>query len=217
MKKIKIGNYSIPDLRLIPNIRDDVKKIYDAHKLTDPDNDTAVANLVGHKSAKSGAWYSKLADMRLYGLMEPRGLKLTKLSENLLYGTENEQETAITEAVMNIALWKVLYGEYKANLPSGDFWAIIQRITGVDPLEARKTADSIRKSYLEDMRHIKPVKEEESEMEESQPSGINTNVTTPTLASMAELVKGMIVSGAFDIAKQYIDFIKSKEDTEKQS
>ena len=112
MKEIKIGNYSIPDLRLIPNLRDDVKKIYDAHKLTEPDNDTAVANLVGHKSAKSGAWFSKLADMRLYGLMEPRGLKLTKLAENLLYGTENEQENAMTEAVMNIALWKVLYSEF---------------------------------------------------------------------------------------------------------
>jgi hypothetical protein len=220
---MKIGNYSIPNLRLFPNIYEDVKTIYENYQLDEPKNNAAVANLVGHKSPRSGAWLSKLADMRLYGLMEPRGIKLTPLAQQITFGTpenSSERDAAIRETVLNVPLWKALYSNFGADLPSENFWVQVQKFTGVDPLEAQKHADSVRKAYLEDIRHIKPEKEDKNMNPENNPSQINTNTanTNPTsITAMADLVRGMIITGAYDIAKQYIDFIKSNENNESAS
>ena len=108
-----------------------------------------------HKSSNSGAWLSKLADMRLYGLLEPRAIKVTSLAEKLTYGTEEEKQEATTKTVLNIPLWKELYSRFGVELPDSNFWVQLQRITGLDSLEAQKYADSVIKAYLDDISHIK--------------------------------------------------------------
>ncbi|MCG3256395.1 MAG: hypothetical protein KAU62_09930, partial [Candidatus Heimdallarchaeota archaeon] len=152
---MKLGSYIIPDLRLFPKILGDVKILYESYQCSEVENPTAAANLLGHKSANSGSWHSKLADMRLYGLLEPRKIQVTKLAEILTYGTEEEKQDAMIQAIMKVPLWKTLFDDFGENLTNEYFWAQLQKITGVSPLEAQKHADFVRNAYLKDISNIK--------------------------------------------------------------
>lgn len=167
---MKIGSYSIPDIRLFPNIYNDIKLVYDNYRLEEAKDEDTVAKLLKHKRASGGTWFSKLADMRLYGVLEPRGFKLTSLAEKMTYGTEEEKQEAIKKAILNISLWKELFGRFGKEIPESNFWVQVQKITGIDPLEARNVADSLRKAYLDDISHIKPEKEV-SKMPQDQDEG----------------------------------------------
>lgn len=159
--RVKIGSYTIPLLRLFPKIHDNVKLIYENYRLDEAEDVKAVSSLLGHKSP-SGAFNSKLRDMRIYGLLEPRGIKATSLTEKLTYGTEDKKAEATNKAILNVPLWKELYSRFGAELPPDNFWVQLQRITDIDPLEAQKQADSVRKAYLDDVSHIKASKEAKS-------------------------------------------------------
>lgn len=215
MTRVKIGNYSIPKLRLFPNIYNDVKLIYENYKLEEVPDENVAAKLLGHTKASGGYWFSKRADMRLYGLLEPRKFKLTLLAQKLTVMTEEDKQEATEQAILNIPLWKELHSNFGAKLPDSNFWVQLQRITGLDPLEAQKHAEIVRKAYLEDIRHIKPVKEEIQGGPEVEPNIVDTSNTTTTQEfGEADLVKGLIQHGAFEIAKNFIDFIANKIKTE---
>lgn len=175
---MKIGNYSIPTSRLFPKIYEDIKLVYENYRLDEAEDEEAVAKLCGHRSAKSGAWFTKLADMRLYGLLESRGIKATPLAEKLTYGTDEEQQEATNKAILNISLWKELYSRFGVELPESNFWVQLQRITGLDPLEAQKHAESIRKAYLDDASHIKASKKLVSGGRGMPPDAIDISMST---------------------------------------
>lgn len=176
---MRVGNYTIPQYRLFPRIAEAIGLIYENYRLEVADNQEAVAKLCGHKSANSGAWLYKLADMRNYGLLEKRTIKATKLAERFTYGTEEEKLKAINDAVLNIPLWQELNSKYGVELPKSNFWVQLQKITGLDPLEAQKHADSVRKAYLADIRHYKPEIEETDMTQEQTDGGIDVNVAIP--------------------------------------
>lgn len=213
---MKIGSYTIPDLRLFPKIYEATNLIYKNYQLEEAEDEDVIAKLVGHKSANSGAWLSKKADMRLYGLLEPHALKLTPLAEKLTYGTKEEKQEAINKAVLNVPLWKKLYEQFGVELPESNFWVQLQRITGVSPLEAQKHADSVRKAYLDDISHIK-VKREEIEASKEEVAGkISTKMSIPaSIEAQADIVRGLVIQGAYKIAKDFIDFIASKANAQK--
>jgi len=175
---VKIGSYSVPDLRLFPTIYNDVKLIYDNYRLEEAKDDDTVAKLLKHKRASGGTWFSKLADMRLYGVLEPRGIKLTPIAEKMTYGTEEEKEAAIKNVVLSIPLWKELFSKFGKELPESNFWVQIQKLTGIDPLEARNDADYVRKAYLDDVAHIKAENKSDSGGKPKLPNQIDTNVST---------------------------------------
>lgn len=175
---MKIGTYSVPDLRLFPTIYNDIKLIYDNYRLEEAKDDDTVAKLLKHKRASGGTWFSKLADMRLYGVMEPRGIKLTPLAEKMTYGTEEEKETATKDAILSIPLWKELFSNFGKDLPESNFWVQIQKITGIDPLEARNSSDYVRKAYLDDISHIKADNKSDLGGKPKTPNPIDTNTST---------------------------------------
>lgn len=189
--RMKVGKYKIPDLRLFPDIHDDVKLIYDNYRLEEAQNEDTVAKLLKHKHASGGSWWSKLADMRLYGLLEPRGIKLTQLAERLTYGTEEEKQNAIKETALNIPLWKELYAQFGNELPDSNFWVQLQRITGLDPKDARNYADFVRKAYLEDISHIKAEKEEENMAGQEGAEKFDNNPAIPEEAFGRFSLKGV--------------------------
>jgi hypothetical protein len=63
-------------------------------------------------------------------------------------------------------------------LPDSNFWVQLQGITGLDPLEAQKHADSVRKAYLDDIRHIKAEKKGVSGESDMGGSGIDASMST---------------------------------------
>ncbi len=205
---MKIGSYSIPDMRLFPRIEGYARIIYEAYGFNEATDDNSVAIALGHKTANSGAFLSKLADLRLYGLLEPHSIKATKLAEKLTYGTDKEKQDATNKAVLGIPLWKELYSKFGVELPESNFWLQLQNITGLSHLEAQKHADFVRKAYLDDISHIKAEKEEKDMT--GQEGADKIDKFTSISDRQANIVAGLMREGAYDIAKSFIDFVKQK-------
>lgn len=150
---MKVGTYDIPDHRLEPTLIDATKKIYEKFRSDEADKES-VAQLLGHKSA-SGAFAQKLSNMRAYGLITKRGIKVTELGKKITYGdTEEIRNNALKEAILNIPLWSEIYSKHGVDLPKEDFWVDLRTITGLEAPDAQKLEDDVRKAYIQDTRNI---------------------------------------------------------------
>jgi hypothetical protein len=163
---MKVGDKTIPENRL-PSLIEAVKTLYGKFGTKEIDDETA-SRLLGHTTSRSGAYIQKRADLRAFGLIEPRGpIKVTEIGRKVSYpnNTKEEQEGLI-QAISNIELWKLIYEKYTKKgltLPS-DFWTDIREWTGLPPEEAKNAAEIVRKAYLEDIKYIKPEFEPEKEV-----------------------------------------------------
>ncbi|MDV3244427.1 MAG: hypothetical protein LYZ66_04535 [Nitrososphaerales archaeon] len=173
---MKIGNYEVPDMRLHPTLTDSIKTMYNKFAQAEVDFVT-LAPVLGHKTANSGSFTTKLAMMRAYRLVDGRGkARVTDTGRKIALptqGTEEENEGYI-EAVTNVPLWKELYEKYtrsSSDLPDADFWLILRQITGVTPEEAKTKAETVRKAYLEDIRRIRVPKQGETKPSSEPQSG----------------------------------------------
>jgi len=168
-------SWSIPKMRIYPELYDDVKKLYGKFGQDEVAQED-VAQLWGHKSAKSSQFrVTKLGSLRSYGLIEGRGkVKVSNLGKRLTYPEDEEKlMKAIVEAVKNIPLWKIFFDTFTAkgeDLPKDTLWMNLRQIVGEDklpPEEAKNKAKILRKAYFEDIKYYKPEfkpKKEEDEM-----------------------------------------------------
>jgi len=155
---LKVGTYRIPNVRLFPSLFNTTKMIYGKFQSDTISNMDMLAKFLGHKSANSGTFLAKLVYLRAYGLIEGRGVvKVSEIGKKLTYPTtEEEKIEAIEKAVLRIPLWKEFYSRWGAKLPSGDFWVDLAKITGLEPPEAQRVAENVRKAYLADIKYLKP-------------------------------------------------------------
>lgn len=211
---MQIGNKSIPNTRL-PDCIELTKTVYGKFGSKEIDDET-VSRLFGHSTSRSGAYKQKIADLRSFGLMEPRGnVRVTERGRKVSYpNNQKEEQEGLIEAISEIELWKLIYDKYTKKgltLPS-DFWTDIRVWTGLPPEQAKTEAENVKKLYLEEIKYIKPEKEAEKMSGKETGGKIDTSKAISTnLEEQADLVSGLIKSGAYDIAKQFIDFIKAKE------
>jgi len=211
---MQIGNKAVPNARL-PELIEATKTIYGKFGSREVDDET-VSRLLGHSTSRSGAYKQKLADLRSYGLIDPRGnVRITERGRKISYpDSQKEEQEALIEAISEIELWKSIYEKYTKkglSLPS-DFWTDIREWTGLPPDGAEKQAETVKKLYSEDIKYIKPETEAKKVGQRETLGKIDTNeATTHPLEEQADLVSGLIKHGAYDIAKQFIDFIKAKE------
>jgi hypothetical protein len=214
---MKVGKYDIPDMRLFPFLYEATKKLYEHFKSEEATDMLTVANLLGHQTDKSGAFIRKLACLRAYGLIEKRGVKVTELGKKLTYGaSEEERNAALKEAILNIPLWKEFYTRWGVNLPSSNFWVELTKIAGLEAPDAKKIEQIVRNAYLDDIRYLKVEKKPEEEgigMATEAKVDISKAISRDAVVEeQAEIVKGLIKYGAFDIAKEFIDFLKAKKE-----
>ncbi|MDH5482630.1 MAG: hypothetical protein OEY22_07120 [Candidatus Bathyarchaeota archaeon] len=210
---MKVGKYEIPDMRIYPLLFEATKKLYEQFKSEEAPDQLVAAKLLDHKSV-SGAFLRKLASLRAYGLIESRGIKVTVLGKKLTYDpSEEERNKALKETILNIPLWKEFYSRWQVNPPTTNFWVQLAKITGLEAPDAQKIEENVRKAYLDDSRYLKPEKEQEKGVSAvSEDSKVDTSAAISTsLERQASIVQNLIKEGAYDIAKQFIDFIKAKE------
>jgi len=211
---VKVGKYEIPDMRIYPTLFDAAKKFYENFKSEEAPDQLTAAKVLDHKSV-SGAFLRKIACLRAYGLIEKRGIKVTELGKKLTYDpSEEERNKALREAILNIPLWKEFYGKWEVNPPTSNFWVQLTKITGLEAPDAQKIAENVRNAYLDDVRYLKPEKKPEEGVSDM---GIEGKVDTSKAIStsverQANIVQNLIKEGAYDIAKNFIDFIKSKKE-----
>jgi hypothetical protein len=212
---VKVGKYDIPNIRLHPTLFEATKTLYEKFGSEEAPDQLTVANLLGHKTDKSGAFISKLADLRAYGLITSRGLKVTDLGKKLTYDpSDEERNNALKEALLNIPLWKELYSRFGRTLPTSNFWVELTKITGLEAPEAKRIEEIVRNAYLADFQYLKEEKKLEGEGKGMSPEDkVDTSTAiSSSVERQASIVQNLIKEGAYDIAKNFIDFIKAKKE-----
>lgn len=171
MTRVKVGKYDIPNIRLHPTLFEATKTLYEKFTSEEAPDQLTVAKLLGHKTDRSGAFISKLADLRAYGLITSRGVKVTDLGKKLTYDpSDKERNSALKGALLNIPLWKELYSRFSKTLPISDFWVELTKITGLEAPNAQKLEEIVRKAYLDDIQYLKAEKEPDNGGLDMEPS-----------------------------------------------
>jgi len=174
---MKVGTYDIPLFRL-PNLLDDTKTIYQQFPKEEIKDMDTVAKLLNHKSAQSGAFRQKLADLRAYGLIEGRGgVKVSDLARRITYPDPNnpkERVDAYKDAVLRIPLWKDFWSKWGTTPPKDQFWAQLTKIAGLEAPQAQSVQEEVRNAYLTDIRDIPaqgtPLMSQHTEPQKQEPA-----------------------------------------------
>lgn len=162
---MKIGRYDIPDLRLFPILVDATKLIYDKFGSEEVSDIETLAQLLGHKSARSGAFLAKMAALRAYGLIKGRrAVRVSEIGKKLTYGpNENDRATAAEKAIDSIPLWKELRSKCPQGLPEVNFWVDLATLTSLEAPEAQRVENRVKREYFQDLKHLPKRKEPEEE------------------------------------------------------
>lgn len=148
----KIGGYEYPTLD--PEEAVDIAETLVKKFNGEPSNPEAFAQSIGHNTTNSGAYITKIADMRRYGLIESRGLKATDLANRIsIPEDEKEKKNAYLEMFKNIDLLHDLYENLDGNKPVGDLWVILSDITGAPRNESKEVEDDISKLYSKMLKY----------------------------------------------------------------
>jgi len=178
---VKVGKFDIPTFHLQPNLVEATKILYETFKSDEAPDLLTAAKLLGHKTDKSGGFLTKLADLRSYGLLTSRGIKVTDLGKKLTFGISDEEKNeAFKEALLNIPLWKEFYSKFGKTLPTSNFWAKLTEITGLEAPDAQKVEENVRNAYLADFQYVKEAKKPEDEESRMGEQGrIDTSTAKP--------------------------------------
>ena len=152
---MKIGDFEIPDVRLIPTSVDTLGDIYKVKK-RDRIQSKDLAIFLGFKYGTEPHFYRKIHSLTDYGLMEGKGIfQISELGEKLLHPRdEHEKVVALTNAVLNVPLWKEIYQKHGKKPRDDNFWAVLVDITKIDPESAKNNATKILGWYLTDIAHV---------------------------------------------------------------
>jgi len=143
----KIGNYEYPDLKVEEALQ--IIEILDSQFSRKVNSSGAFAQALGHKSANSGAFFYKIADLRKYGLLMPRGnIEITPLGVKLVHpNTPQERESALKEMIENVDFFKQLYSALGNKSAGANLHLILQDKFGVERTDAQNSAPKIRNIY----------------------------------------------------------------------
>lgn len=206
----------------LSSLLEPTKAMFNKFETTEVDLMT-LAPFLGHKSARSGAFLRKLTDMRAYNLIDGRGkVKVTEIGRKIALPSRDKLDEAnegMIEAITSIPLWRELYQKFTKNgkeLPTDEFWLELRQICGVTPEDAKNKADSVKKAYLEDIRLIKVIKQEEkTDSERTQTSGQVAGGTIPQDVLGRFTIKDVGYvdvrdSDTYELAKSYLKVLAKK-------
>lgn len=124
-------------------------------------SEEAFAQELGHKSTQSGAYRSKMADARKWGIVSSRGVEATELAYRLANPRDRAaEEEALFEMYYNVEVLRDLYEQLDGRQPPAEFWRVLEEVTGTNPKEAKDASPDIRSLYKQ-MLDYEP--EEESD------------------------------------------------------
>ncbi len=218
---MQLGSYEIPEIRLVPNVINDLKLInehYQRKEIKSKD----LATLFGYSHPTATHFYRRLKALVAYGLIEGHGgsYSISDLGNSVLF-PEDDEKIPKSKAVLNVELWKEIYTIHKKNLPQ-KFWVVLRDITGADANIATKYENNIKNWYLEDVANVV----DDSIIHESQQSkGLSSSKTSNNQMSQqmalpedsfgrVQLVKGGYIDvtdeATLEIAKSYIKVLEQK-------
>lgn len=220
----KIGNLDYPDFK----IRDamEIARLIEERFNGRVENQATLAQVLGHKTDKSGGYIAKVTALRRYGLVTGRGeITTTQLAKSIVYPkSPEEQMNAIVQAIENVELFKRIFERLGETMPSDDFWVDLVEITGAERGEAQKDAIRIRNLYMDGYEYMVSSKKAErkpkvvEEKPEPIPSEALFELRTRDYGTL--IVKD---EDSIAVARKLIDIIegkirgKEKKETKKQN
>lgn len=134
-------------------------------------------------SSNSGAFFSKVAALRDYGLLEGRGeLRITPVAEKATHAfSEAERAVGKAEAFLRVDLFRRLYERISNDtVPDEDKFSIfLSEITQAGRVEVSKRASTIRRIYAAGARYL-------SHLAEGRPSVPSPTPPAPATALRAQ-------------------------------
>ncbi|MFA5253084.1 MAG: hypothetical protein WC367_00260 [Methanoregula sp.] len=149
----RVGSYTYPLFRLNALLKD-TKTLHEKFGTKEFTRDH-VAQVLGQKST-SGGLSQKLADLKSYGLISNTQGRFTVLDIGIkaTFGTESEKTDALDKAVRNIPLWRAIYEKCGKDPLADTFNLDLAEITGITRPESQNIAETVRKSYMDDAKHL---------------------------------------------------------------
>lgn len=218
----KLGSYEYPDWGL-----SEAKRIAEIieEKLKKEIKKEPLATLLGHKTAESGTYVTKLVALERWGLSD--GTRLTELADKLLHPRKGEEWQTILECIRKVDLfWKLLQRNPEKVPPREGFWEELVAITGVDRSKAEKEAGKIFSLYRDVYEYLFRVKPEGMSMKDviagtvlergeiPAPTPLATEARIPTISirpEMFTLTFPLINVSDYEYAISTLEFLLKKK------
>lgn len=150
----KIGNYDYPETAISECLR--IAKVLVKEFPNGVNDFNAFASAIGHKSANSGGYLVKIADVRKYGLMDKRIYRATNLAEIIANPkNDTEKQEALNRMVLGVSLFKLLHDRLRTKSPTIEQLRTQLIDLTSDRNSSSKNAEKIRKIYISAMSYIK--------------------------------------------------------------
>ena len=132
---------------------------------------------------KTGGAARVLFNLKRYGLIDGRGtVKLTDLSKQILQCfTQDDRDKAKAHAWLRVEIVKALYERYGSDVPnvSGEFLALLSKISGAEPGDVQAKAKEIHDLYEEATKDLRAL---------GSPSAVGTStVARAAVATTSEV------------------------------
>lgn len=153
----KLGEYDYPDSD-VSQVIETAKKIAQQYG-TSTFGRQALSVTLEARSANSGAFNQKLADMRRFGVLQGRGedMAATDLAQRLAVPENPEAYAAyVRELVFKIPLYQTLYGKYPVAAPGeSELLATLLSLTKAERTEVQKQLARIRNLYADALKELR--------------------------------------------------------------
>jgi hypothetical protein len=215
----KIGNFDYPDWKISDCI--EIAKIIEGRFSGRVENQATLAEVLGHKTIKSGGYISKITALRRYGLVAGRGeLVTTELAKRIVYPKNPEEQTrALAETVENIELFKRIFERLEEKMPTEDFWVDLVEITGEDRSIAQKDGIKLRNLYMDGYKYLISSKRAEMEAKKLEAKDIPSKIDISSAISAEALFElktrdyGTLIvkdKDSIGVARKLIDIIEDR-------
>lgn len=212
----KIGNLDYPDFKIHDAM--EITKVIEDRFNGRVENQATLAQVLGHKTEKSGGFISKITALRRYGLVTGRGeIETTQLAKSIVYPKNQEEQTkAVVQAIENVELFKRIFERLGEAMPSGDFWVDLVEITGAERGEAQKDAIKIRNLYVDGLEYMVSSRKAERKLKgiEEKPSKVDiAPMPSEALFELRTREYGTLIvkdEESIAVARKLIDIIEGK-------
>lgn len=113
-----------------------------------------IGTVFGYKQYSTGIFYRILGSMVAYGLLEKSGgveYRVTELGTALCFPDPEKETSLKNKAILNVKLWNELFKKHGKNIPKENFQIQLKNIAKVEPKEAQKIENKIKKWYIDDV------------------------------------------------------------------
>lgn len=184
-------------------------------------SEEAWAQAIGHSSANSGSYYTKMADLRRYGILPSRGIEATELARRVANPpNERGRAQAVFDMLTEVDILSEIWDSLNGGEPPEDFWRVLVEITETNPKEAKEASGPIQDQYRRMKQANERIEETETSVEEEktpQSTAESQGAFGPQGAAIYvkvgsnELRLDEVNDRYIEIAEDFLDRLKSED------